>query len=427
MSDEVDNKIGNEDLVGGSQILTREELYALVWQTPLSRLAKRFGLSDVGPRKICVKHGISTPPLGYWAKLAHGKPVRQPPLPPAGDGGTSTIHIVLRTGLATPPPVAAAQKAALTQESMHPSIIVPAKLPAKLHPVAAATARALRQAKVDDEGFKHGAVAGGVNVTIGLGSIDRALCIIDAFARAIEERGHSTKEHDGCVRIVVDGVSVGWRLYAIKDRVPHQPTKEELKAQARHEENRARWPTLYSSRSDAKVHPSWDYLPSSRLAMTLTDTTRSRWNRQGLIGHWHNRKSQRLEGYLDSATAALVAGAIAIKYRLADEMIQERRRVEELERRRREQARHERAIKRHEFILGKADDYARFERLARFAEFMEREVYQYSEEPVDRLVGELTSIIKVMREGFGRNALQEEIAHLQLYTDDDHVVDSVDE
>ena len=48
---------------------TRQELYDLVWTTPLGKLAKRYGLSDVGLRKICVKHDIPTPPLGYWAKL----------------------------------------------------------------------------------------------------------------------------------------------------------------------------------------------------------------------------------------------------------------------------------------------------------------------------------------------------------------------
>ena len=95
--------------------ISREELYSLVWQTPLSRLAKRFGLSDVGLRKICVKHDIPTPPLGYWSKLAHGKPVCRPPLP--SKDGTTEVHLVLHTGPAVPPAVAAAQADALHRES----------------------------------------------------------------------------------------------------------------------------------------------------------------------------------------------------------------------------------------------------------------------------------------------------------------------
>lgn len=63
----------------------RKELYDLVWSTPISKLAKRFGLSDVGLRKVCVKHEIPTPPLGHWAKVQHGKKVRQTPLPAPSD------------------------------------------------------------------------------------------------------------------------------------------------------------------------------------------------------------------------------------------------------------------------------------------------------------------------------------------------------
>jgi hypothetical protein len=37
----------------------------------MSRLAKSFGLSDVGLRKICVKHDIPTPKLGKrWVASA---------------------------------------------------------------------------------------------------------------------------------------------------------------------------------------------------------------------------------------------------------------------------------------------------------------------------------------------------------------------
>lgn len=53
--------------------MTRVELYNLVWSKPITHLAKEFGLSDVGLRKICIKFGIPLPPRGYWARLQHGK------------------------------------------------------------------------------------------------------------------------------------------------------------------------------------------------------------------------------------------------------------------------------------------------------------------------------------------------------------------
>ena len=60
--------------------LTRKELYEKVWSQPIRTLAKEYGISDVGLKKICKRRDIPTPGLGYWAKVAHGKTVRRVPL-----------------------------------------------------------------------------------------------------------------------------------------------------------------------------------------------------------------------------------------------------------------------------------------------------------------------------------------------------------
>jgi hypothetical protein len=404
---------------GIRRTLTRQEHYDLVWATPMVHLAKKFGLSDVGLRKICTKHKIPTPPLGYWAKLAHGKPVHQPALEPIDEDAVGADKIVLRVGPIAPAHVAVAQEEALAQLSGHSPIVVPSERPAHFHPVAAATAKALRSAKTDQEGFKCSSSPSGANVSVGRDSIKRTVCIVDAIARAADERGFVFEDHDEGVRIVVDDIPIAWRIYAIKDRSPHEPTKQELTAQARHEEDRARWPTLYSSRSDTRVYRSWDYFASDRLALTFTDTTRWGWGRDRQVGHWHDRKSKKLEQYLDDALAALVTGTVAIKHRLAEEAEKERRRAEERERLRREQARRERAMKRHEYILKKADDFSRYEKLVAFAEYMERHAYRYGDEPVDRLVDEMRSLVAVMRDSFERESLEAEIERLQLYSEDD--------
>lgn len=65
-----------------SETLTRDELHDLVWSVPVSRLAKRFGISDVGLAKICARHEIPRPPRGYWAKVQAGKRLGRTPLPP---------------------------------------------------------------------------------------------------------------------------------------------------------------------------------------------------------------------------------------------------------------------------------------------------------------------------------------------------------
>ena len=60
-----------------SRVFTREEFYDMVWSKPLTHLAKEFALSDVALHKICKKHDIPNPPLGWWAKKAAGKAVKQ--------------------------------------------------------------------------------------------------------------------------------------------------------------------------------------------------------------------------------------------------------------------------------------------------------------------------------------------------------------
>lgn len=61
----------------------REKLFNEVWSEPMTTVAKRYGLSDNGLRKRCIKLEIPLPPVGHWAKLQAGKEsVPKPKLPP---------------------------------------------------------------------------------------------------------------------------------------------------------------------------------------------------------------------------------------------------------------------------------------------------------------------------------------------------------
>ena len=63
-------------------VVTREELYELVWSEPMHALAPWFGISDVGLAKICRKMNIPLPGRGYWAKKSANSPVpARTPLP----------------------------------------------------------------------------------------------------------------------------------------------------------------------------------------------------------------------------------------------------------------------------------------------------------------------------------------------------------
>lgn len=65
--------------------VNRKQLYDLVWSKPVTHIAKEYGFSDNGIRKICKKHNIPLPKAGYWSKLKHNKKVVKEKLPKQSD------------------------------------------------------------------------------------------------------------------------------------------------------------------------------------------------------------------------------------------------------------------------------------------------------------------------------------------------------
>ena len=54
------------------QTFSRQQLYDLVWTKPTRTLASELGISDSMIGKLCKKHNIPKPPLGYWSRLSNG-------------------------------------------------------------------------------------------------------------------------------------------------------------------------------------------------------------------------------------------------------------------------------------------------------------------------------------------------------------------
>jgi len=70
-----------------------DQLHALVWERPVSEVAHRFGISDVGLSKVCRRPNIQVPQRGYWARLDSGQDVRPKQLPAAPSGLPEKIRI----------------------------------------------------------------------------------------------------------------------------------------------------------------------------------------------------------------------------------------------------------------------------------------------------------------------------------------------
>lgn len=91
--------------------VTREELHAMIWKEPITKVAQRFGLSDVALRKKCVRHSVPVPTRGFWRKMETGgnpRPMALAPvvdskgiefwLPPDGVGGSMPPEVAPTLG-----------------------------------------------------------------------------------------------------------------------------------------------------------------------------------------------------------------------------------------------------------------------------------------------------------------------------------------
>jgi hypothetical protein len=130
-----------------SRTLSRREFYELVWSKPMTHLAKEFALSDVALHKICRKHDIPNPPLGWWAKKAAGKKVTQTPLPKVKDGISDRIVIAGGELRNEPEAVATAREEARVRASSAPVE------QARSHLVVERTIAQLRKAKPGPTGL----------------------------------------------------------------------------------------------------------------------------------------------------------------------------------------------------------------------------------------------------------------------------------
>lgn len=100
----------------GTHRFTRQGLYELVWSEPMSQLAKKFGLSDVGLSKACRRIAIPVPERGYWAKRQAGKQTLQQSLPLRGPGMPDSVEV----GTAAPAAYGAPIDQLVKEEALSP-------------------------------------------------------------------------------------------------------------------------------------------------------------------------------------------------------------------------------------------------------------------------------------------------------------------
>ena len=63
--------------------ITRDELYAAVWRTPVAELATAWGVSVAAIQRACARLNIPRPGPGHWPLVRRGWEMERTPLPPA--------------------------------------------------------------------------------------------------------------------------------------------------------------------------------------------------------------------------------------------------------------------------------------------------------------------------------------------------------
>lgn len=254
-----------------ARVFTRQEFYDLVWSKPMTHLAKEFALSDVALHKVCKRHDIPNPPLGWWAKKAAGKAVKQTPLPKAKAGTADRITIAAGQLGPEPEVIAAARENARLLAS---SIDADATLAS--NPIVDRTIAQLRKAKpssinalVTVEGLNV------IKVSVAPASIDRLEFALNRIVAAADALGIKLARGEKTAAFTCDGEVIGFSISEGVRREKHVLTEKEIaedETARKRSERRWRNPNGWNDMdftSSFQRRPEWDYHPTGQIAFEL--------------------------------------------------------------------------------------------------------------------------------------------------------------
>lgn len=293
-----------QELPRNQRVVQRDELFKRVWDTPMARLAREFGLSDVGLAKICKRMGIPRPPRGYWARLEAGKVTQKPMLGKLPEGCVD--HAVIRP---SPESVYPVQKVEVEKIPVPSGLNDPHRLTSK-------SMASFEKGKPDEKGVVLPRNKYSYDIRVTRESLDRAHLVMDTLVKALEERGYPVKltgEHKGRSVVTVDDESFQFGITEKIRRSTHKLMPEERAKTVRYY-----WEI-----------PRYDYHPTGQLALRIFNAF------YGVRQQWSDGKIQKIETCLGEFIEGLRIAAEREKERRAEN---ERRRIawQEEERRRAE-------------------------------------------------------------------------------------------
>jgi hypothetical protein len=258
--------------------LSRKELYAQVWAEPMTRLAARYGFSDVGLAKICKKYKIPRPPRGYWTQKQFGNAPRRPSLPNPGNNPDIQINThpaqISRPGYKNP-----LQGLIAHERKSENKIVVPKELE-NLHPLIFKTFEILNSLKPERTGKIKPPWGQCLDIEVTRCDLPRALLIMDTLIKAMENRGFEIPPITGQTIIKIGDAHLGIELQGHSIQTRCEPKDHNLNGYYHFGYN------LLTTRPDLPGHlrlsiisgygngldrRSWGDSPSKRLEDLLND------------------------------------------------------------------------------------------------------------------------------------------------------------
>ena len=296
--------------------LNREELYEQVWSQPMTKLASTYSLSDNGLRKICKKHDIPLPTLGYWAKMQHGKKVERLPLPPTKGSGELEIKIYKKDDLPIDEEQFTKAQELITFENLDENKIQVPSMLVSPHILISQTKKAFQNSKTIHHAHLSPNRNDSLNIDVCPNNLNRALRIMDILIKALESRKFEVliiKEQTygnyirctTCVSLLGQNIKFRLRERLLqKDRVQKHS---------------------YDNK--------YDYVPSGKLNFEIID-----YLCEGMRKIWTDTTRIQLENRLNAFIVGLIKAAVNMRSR---ELQRERRKRErqEAERQREENER----------------------------------------------------------------------------------------
>lgn len=280
--------------------LSRKELFERVWTTPVTQLAKEFGLSDVGFAKLCKRNDIPRPPRGYWAKLEAGQKPVQETLPSPMRNDEIVIYIN------------ESKKSFASAEDDLADLEIPAiEVPETLrgaHPLVSDANHDFANQKQNSDGILDARGLGLLDISVSKQQLRRSLRIASAILKTCESIGYQVEA--GPI-VSIDGQDVGFGITETVETVKEQ--KDDVDLEGRYE--------FHFNRYQKKRRPT------GRLTLFIADA--DRYWASGCRKNWRDTKRQKIENCLEK----FIRGMILFAQRKHEhEIEEEQKRVETAER-----------------------------------------------------------------------------------------------